>query len=237
MPLQPGRIVEIVAPAGSRRRGSGYLLDSRLVLTSGHVAPMAAHGEFRVRSPAGGHWAAATIAWRGDRCDAVLLRLREPAPGVVARVRLGRIEGFRAVSCEAVGLARAHERERVDRVVREPQHAGAICPITRASSRLLSITLTSGAPLKRPGGSPWAGASGAAVFSRGLLVGVLRGDSYGFVRERLDATPISEMVAEQGFRTLLGDDAWGLEAVEAQGLLERAYAAYELRAPSSGVAA
>jgi hypothetical protein len=235
--LQPGRIVEIVAPSGSRRRGSGYLLDSRLVLTSGHVAPMAAHGEFRVRSPTGGHWAAATIAWRGDRCDAVLLRLREPAPGVGARVRLGRIAGSQAVSCEAVGFARAHEREHVDRVVREPQLAGAIDPIMRAGSRLLSITLTSGAPSKRPGGSPWAGASGAAVFSRGLLVGILRGDSYRFVREQLDATPISEMAAEQGFRTLLGDDTAHLEAVEAQGLLEPACAAYELSEPSRGVAA
>jgi hypothetical protein len=75
------------------------------------------------------------------------------------------------------------------------------------------------------------------VFSRGLLIGVLRGDSYGFGRDRLDATPISEMVCEQGCRTLLGDDARRLEAVEAQGLLEPAYAACEPRAPSRGVAA
>jgi hypothetical protein len=121
--------------------------------------------------------------------------------------------------------------------MREPHVTGAIYPITHAGSRLLSIALTGGAPSQRPSRSPWAGASGAAVFSRGLLIGVLRGDSYGFGRDRLDATPISEMVCEQGCRALLCDDAWRLEAVEAQGLLKPASAAYEPRAPSRGVAA
>ena len=80
---------------------------------------------------------------------------------------------------------------------------GEIDPLT-GSSRLPHRTHYGSVPLPDASGrSPWAGMSGAALFSGPLLVGVVTVDPAHFGSDRLQAVPVSAMTAEPAFRALL----------------------------------
>jgi len=174
------RVVELLGPGGAGTRrgfGSGYLLDERLLLTAGHVAE-AGEGGFEARPLGWERWVAARRIWRGKECDAALLELSEPVERV-GRARLGRIAGSSPVRCGGVGFPGAQAREDEAQVVYDTEQIeGRIQPLGGAKRGQLAIHVESGAPKETvEGSSPWEGASGAAVFSGELLVGVLKSNT------------------------------------------------------------
>jgi len=222
------RVVEVLGPGEDgtpRRFGSGYLLDARHLLTARHVAEGGEEG-FEARPLGCERWIGARRIWRGEDCDAALLELSEPAERVGTRVRLGRIAGTAAVPCAGVGFPEAQAREDEEQVVYDTEQIeGRIQPLGSAKRGQLAIHVESGAPRKTAeGSSPWRGASGAAVFSGALLVGVLKSDTAKFETDRIQATPLGALAAEPGFRVALGvGGPLVLEAVEAEGVLEQPY--------------
>jgi hypothetical protein len=222
-------VVEILpssVDAGRGGRGSGYLLDDRLVLTAGHVVG-GVDEMFGVRALGRSGWVDARAVWRGEDCDLGLLELVTPEPGSEVRVALGRIAGAAAIDCVAVGFPDAQAREQSDVIVYEPEQLAAkIAPLTLAKSGLLALGVYSGVPRDIAVGSAWQGASGAGVFCGDLLVGVLRTDPASFGADRLVATPITSAVTQPGFVELLTGrtgQPLSVRVLEAQGLLEAPY--------------
>ena len=76
------RVMEVLGPPGGRR-GSGYLISDRLVLTARHVVDDAPADRFRVRALGSADWLDARRVWRGDR-DAALLKLDAPVDAAFA---------------------------------------------------------------------------------------------------------------------------------------------------------
>src|SRR3954468_23179676 len=94
-----------------------------------------------------------------------------PLPAASPTPRWGRVEGLDSVAVSAVGFPWAQERP--DRV-RDSEHLfGFVAPGTTVKAGHLAITVLTSAPNPRPGGSPWAGLSGAALFAGPFLIGVL----------------------------------------------------------------
>jgi hypothetical protein len=93
--------------------------------------------------------------------------------------------------------------------------------------RLLTVHVKGSAPKERANhGSPWEGMSGAGVVCGALLVGVVIVDPAGFSPDRLVAVALAELMAGAEFADALASargERVVLEAVEAQGALERAY--------------
>ena len=217
------RVVEVVAPE-SGRRGSGYLIDDRLVLTAGHVVDGAPDKVCRVRALDSEAWDAARVVWRGESCDAALVELTVATGQVRGRARLGRIAGRAPVAVDAIGFPDVQTYERAGATAYDTEQIlGTVRPLSRFRRDRLVIDVTGSAPVKaNDASSPWAGASGAAVLSHGLLVGVLCGDPSGWGGDRLDATPITAIAGESGFRArFLGsaDSPVGVEAIEATAAL------------------
>lgn len=78
--LETARIVEIWSPAtgDSGTVGSGYLLDSKRVLTAGHVVKRAQQRRCQVRPLGSEQWLDAMVTWCGlakDGLDAAILQL------------------------------------------------------------------------------------------------------------------------------------------------------------------
>jgi hypothetical protein len=82
------RLVEIVAPQSgdaAGRRGSGYLLDARFVLTAGHVVEPVAR-VVQVRPLGSSDWVEASCVWKGEAYDAAVLELAVPLVSSLGRV-------------------------------------------------------------------------------------------------------------------------------------------------------
>jgi TPR repeat protein len=212
-------------PDGRNEVGSGFLLSTHLVLTAGHVVfaksgnPLA---PVLVQLP-GRPPARARVVWplRRGKLDAALVEVTDPAwrpPPRMVPPRLGRLTGRAArIPCEAVGFPRVL---REPDATRESEHLdGHINPGNRVISGCYDVHVD-GAPPKEPldprDPSPWAGMSGAALFSGDLLIGVVVIDTPGFGRDRLTAVPASQLVDEAAFvATVAGPNGWlELESVE-----------------------
>jgi hypothetical protein len=218
--LAPDRVVEVWAPAdGSGTVGSGYLLGDALVLTAGHIVDRARGGRCEARALGSGEWRAAERVWRGEHCDAALLRFVDGNPdseGNPAR-RLGRLGGEERVPCRALGFPFAQAKEAGD--LRDTEDlTGEIAPLSGAKSGRLIVHIAGSVPTAGPSGhSPWVGMSGAALFSGPRIVGVIVVDPARFGTDRLEAVPTTAMAAEPGFRAALYGDpdaALELPAVE-----------------------
>ena len=201
--------------------GSGFLLPGRLALTAAHVV-FADSGEsfdqVVVRVGNGEEFVRARVVWptRRGASDAALLEIVDGAqklPRRVRAVRWGKITGSGTqIPCDATGFPR---------VLRDPdkgrdtEHiSGFINPGNRLRGGRYDISLDSSAP--EPGGSPWAGMSGAALFSGDLLIGIVIIDTPGFAERRLTAEPVFRLAADPTFFTsLTGQDGYlELESVE-----------------------
>ncbi|MFF0089369.1 NACHT domain-containing protein [Streptomyces canus] len=183
------------------RQGSGYLLSPRLVLTAAHVV---AHGsDIRVVVPGGRGPVRCERVWQREdaSCDAALLLADEPLtdddPERV-RNRWGRVRGIAPLpGCEAIGYPYV---QRDDEGRLESEH---VTGTVKRGSALLGQTYVidiDKAPATRTdGGSPWAGFSGAALFARGLLAGVVTADAEGWRHGRMKATPARELLDDASF--------------------------------------
>ncbi|MBJ6641834.1 trypsin-like peptidase domain-containing protein [Streptomyces sp. DHE7-1] len=163
----------VVAVEGARTRGSGYVIGSRLVLTSAHVVPDAAETE--VLRPGDGARYRASVAWRGTpggRDDAALLSVTDPAwvPPDGAAPAWGRLVTDRpGTPCEFAGMPEIIQRS--DRPREVWQATGTLNPLTGRVDNRHVVNLRE-VPAPTPDGtSPWSGLSGAAVFSGDLLTG------------------------------------------------------------------
>ncbi|MEU1481005.1 NACHT domain-containing protein [Streptomyces sp. NPDC005760] len=195
----------VVAIFGGGRQGSGYLLSPRVVLTAAHVV---AHGsEFLLRVPGGQGPVRCEVVWRPEdaSCDAALLLADEPltgdAPGR-AWNRWGRIGDIAPLAgCEAIGYPYV-QRDGAGRL--ESEHVtGTVKPGSALLGRAYPLDIDQVPAPRADGGSPWAGFSGAALFARGLLAGVVVADAEGWRHGRMKAIPVGELLDDASFVAIL----------------------------------
>jgi len=220
-----------VCADGRGRKGAGYLLGDGLVLTARHVIT-GAIGPCDVRPLGRTGWTTTSVLWPGDEDgDGALLRVDGPV-GDVDRIGLGRLVGNDRPACEAIGFPWAQLERRGGGSVRKSEHlVGEVDRFSGQEPGVASWSLTIHArgsvPKSRTdGGSPWEGMSGAGLVCSGLLVGVVTIDPARFDADRLRAVPLTRLVALPAFAEALHDargDTVVLDAVEAQGVLERAH--------------
>jgi len=238
------RVAEVFVPGTSSGAtgtfGSGYFIDETLVLTAGHVVDQvvaaSCSGELvgEVRPLSSQSWLKARVVWRGTSCDAALLEIcpvDRPRDGL-NREWLGRLATYERAPFRAIGFPEAQARnEAGGRLIRDTEEIrGNFVPLTGLKTALLTLDLEGSVPNAMVAArSPWAGMSGAAVFSGSLLVGIVAEDPQNFEPDRLRVTPVTSMVEEAGFRTFIAGDADRpvlLDAVEDVALTQ-----FVLRAP------
>ena len=185
------RVIQVVARGAALGQtpwvGSGYLAGGSLALTAAHAVNRA--DTVTVRRVLGlGRVAEAkaSIAWidPDPRIDLAVLRFVPRAeeaalfPANLAPLRFGRVDG--PVECEAVGFPLFKLREggsgrfaAAPAVYRDSHHAiGTTTPLSNLREGTLEITVPPPAD-DDPHRSPWQGMSGAAVFSNGVLIGLV----------------------------------------------------------------
>jgi tetratricopeptide (TPR) repeat protein len=231
--VDTARVMEIYAAAGDGggQVGSAYRVGPEAVLTAAHVVAglplwppdepvptkVGAPGACSARPLGEQGWVPAVVAWREENRDVAVLRLSPAVPPLPAgspQPRWGRVEGLEPVTVSAVGFPWAQERP--DRVRDTEQLIGFIAPATMVKAGLNAVTVQTSAPAVRPGGSPWAGMSGAALFAGPFLVGVVVVDPAGFGSDRVAAAPVAPLLADAGLAALLGTGADGLAGVGPQ---------------------
>jgi hypothetical protein len=188
--------------------GSGYRIGDRLVLTARHViAPVlsGADGDLLVRPVGVSGWLPARVEWENADADAALIEIeaeRWRAPSGESVVRWGELAGSDPLPCAAVGFPWASAQP--DRI-RDTAHLyGQLAPLGQMKEGRLDLDVVSASPSARPGGSPWAGMSGAGVITDNHLVGVITVDP-GRYRDRLVAAPVSQLLTDRGFQARLAD--------------------------------
>ena len=217
MSLDPACVVECLAKIetgdGPRRTfGAGYRISTNLVLTCSHLFKgRGQRAEYRVRGQAGTMTTTASLAADfGDRgADVALLRLADGHGwGEVVPARFGRVAGGTGhVPFRSIGWPRAAEsagrRESVELT-------GRLAPGSNLKSGLLKLYIQGPHPyLGGPSSTPWSGMSGAAVFSRSALVGVVREHLVELGVDQLDAEPVAPLLDDPQLRALLaGENAW-----------------------------
>ncbi|WP_329222825.1 NACHT domain-containing protein [Streptomyces sp. NBC_01485] len=187
-PRHPSRAhLVAVTTSGDQVRGSGYLLNPRLVLTAGHVVSDVPPGELRVcRLSTLGSSPAEVV---GVKSDVAFLHLAEDLaePGDLSPVPMADLApDTRFGDCSALGLPGVMTRPA--RGAAPLEAAFRIAPNTADRHGYLSLEVESHPP---EGAKPWSGMSGAPVFHAGRwLVGVIVRDSAGWNHSRLEAAPI-----------------------------------------------
>lgn len=176
-----------VTTAGDEVRGTGYLMNSRLVLTAGHVIDAVPAGELRVCRMKTLRSVAAEVV--GVERDVALLLLAEDIadPGELPLLEARDLAAdSRFEDCSALGLPAVMTR--VAAGVAPVEAAFRVSSNTADGHGYLSLELDGHPP---EGPSPWSGMSGAPVFHAGRwLVGVVLRDSAGWAHSRLEAAPI-----------------------------------------------
>ena len=186
--------------------GSGYRVGDRLVITARHViapAVAGAGGRVLLRPVGVAGWLPAQVEWQDADADAALVMVEEEgwrAPFGESVLRWGELAGGDPVPCAAVGFPWASVRS--DRV-RDTAHLyGQLAPLGQLKAGRVDLDVASASPTAREGGSPWAGMSGAGVIADSYLVGVITVDPARYA-DRLVATPVSRLLADEGFRARL----------------------------------
>ncbi|MFF2642804.1 NACHT domain-containing protein [Streptomyces niveus] len=189
------------------RQGSGYLLSTRIVLTARHL--LSEDVATTVVVPGGRGRISCRTLWAGDadEGDAALLLADEelvtPETGQAFQPnRFGRVAGIAPLlDCYSVGYpqVRRYDGQKPD----IEQFHGTIKP-TSGIVRGGFVLEGAGTPpaAREDGQSPWAGMSGAPVFSGRHLIGVVTGDSAGWQHSRLAAVSLHSLASVPRFARL-----------------------------------
>jgi tetratricopeptide (TPR) repeat protein/RecA/RadA recombinase len=197
--MELSRVLEVVCDRGTNVRerwsvGSGYLVSERVVLTAAHVVTGAE--SIWVRFGGQREFPAASLLVTPGEVDLALLETTDgpaaerPTPcGTVARDVPGQIG-----ECRAVGFPQFKElRSEGGRRLRDSVQVDGYIPIAEG---LISGFLTLRAmmlPRAQTGESEWAGMSGAAVFARDTLVGVVTEHHLAEGEGSLTVTPFDRL--------------------------------------------
>ncbi|GAB2620559.1 hypothetical protein GCM10027168_60770 [Streptomyces capparidis] len=188
--LDPDRVAEvIVGGPGSAvdERGSGYRVRAGVVLTAAHVVGDEPAVRVRFRADRPGAWTAdGTVVWRDAGIDVAVVAVAEagrPA-GSVPPVRYGGVRGRDGLlPCSAMGFPRHRMMQDPPRgdgsgprsFYRDSAHVtGAASPWSNLREGTLSLRVPPPEYDPDPAASPWQGMSGAAVWSGGCLIGLIR---------------------------------------------------------------
>ncbi len=197
-----------VAVLAGGRQGSGYLLTPRLVLTAAHVVDhdrARAAGATRAVVPGGRGETPCDIVWSAHDVALLLACGDLVRPGDSARftpLRWGVTSSLDPLpDCQAVGFPRV-QRDADGRLESE-QLIGTLKPGSGMIRGRYVLDSAHGAPVMGGGGSPWAGMSGAAVFSGDALVGVVSTDPHHWQHSRVEAVPVGTLLNSDGFRDAL----------------------------------
>ncbi|WUI02755.1 serine protease [Spirillospora sp. NBC_00431] len=198
--------------------GSGYLIGRRLVLTARHVVIEEATGtwwprlEVWLRHPAGAvRRVSAEPMWASAMLDAALIELCEDAAGQPP-VRWGCFLGDvpeRYTGLAFPGFVDFESGRGVE------QLGGTIPPLAVGSNGGYVLDQDAAPRDAVAAGSAWGGASGAAVFCRGLLVGVVAQDERRFPGDRLYGVRADALLTDEDFRDLVVRDTGMPPVVEA----------------------
>ncbi|WP_282702935.1 trypsin-like peptidase domain-containing protein [Streptomyces sp. CC219B] len=175
--LDAARVAEVlVRPATGLpvRRGSGYRVGDRWVLTAAHVVRDAGPSATAVRfgtDPADAPPAPARVALASGKADVALLELTDRAPApATGPPAYGAVPAsdlalpFTAVGYPRLTLRRPHA----------PCHAsGTISALSAHRSSALELTVAPPESAPDPDRSPWEGMSGAAVWYHDTLIGLI----------------------------------------------------------------
>ncbi|MGP3926579.1 tetratricopeptide repeat protein [Streptomyces sp. 8N616] len=194
-------IRERIAIVQAGRRGSGYLLTPKLVLTAAHV--LSGDTQPKVAVPGGTGVQRCRIAWKryDEQCDAAILLADEslvtqPSNGHLPEVQWASISGLAAwENCQSVGYPRAAE---IDGHPDTEQLVGTLKPGSAILRDRYILDNIHSSPLSA-NDSPWSGMSGAAVFVDDFLVGIVCGDPEAWGHGRVEAVPVSTLIADSGF--------------------------------------
>lgn len=211
------RVIEVWNPVG-KCSGTGYLVADRLILTALHNVLGCGALEVRRLGSEAAAWVKAEVLWPGigsapapdlerePQADAALVTITDPgwqSPSDGEPVRWGRIDGSvvgeERLGCVAVGFPRAEVRDGI-RDTKEIR--GHIETLTGLKSGGLISAYVDGVavPSKPSEKSRWAGASGAALFARGRLIGVVTTDRQrDYDADQLTAVSVVSLAARPGF--------------------------------------
>ncbi|HEV2375324.1 MAG TPA: trypsin-like peptidase domain-containing protein [Streptosporangiaceae bacterium] len=180
--LDPHRAAEVISTRadGSRWRGSGYRLSATAVLTAAHVVVDAVQVEVRFDADRADEAAGpAVVAWSDETIDVAVLEGAWPLPdgvtGSLPAVRFGWVDDIDTVlSCSSVGFPRYKLRRTADGWFRDSSHVhGTIAALSHRREGTFEIRVDAPERDPDPDVSPWEGMSGAAVFARGALIGLM----------------------------------------------------------------
>ncbi|MER7791095.1 trypsin-like peptidase domain-containing protein [Streptomyces sp. NPDC097640] len=181
--LDPGRVAEVIVAGDHGRkgkRGSGYLVTDRTVLTAAHVVADAATIHLRFRADQPGAWSAdGVVVFTAPHIDIAVVSLVDtPDLPPVPTAAFGRIMAADGeLPCSMMGFPRFKLREDAPGSgsrFRDAHHQqGTISPWSNTRQKTLSIRVDAPAPDPDPEVSPWQAMSGAAVWSEGHLIGVV----------------------------------------------------------------
>ena len=213
--MKTDRVVEVWVglDTGEWACGSGYVVAARLVLTAAHVIvarpagprsfhTLATSQDIRLRAEHVDTLFSGRVVWRGEgeNLDVALVEITDEAwPKAPATpVRWGRTTCQQTrVDCTAAGFPQVLRLP--DRWRDREQLSGCINPATGDTSGQYHIQVDNAPRRHMDADSPWAGMSGAALFSNDLLIGVVIIDLDGFDGHRLTAVRMTEVFADADF--------------------------------------
>ncbi|MFE0722579.1 trypsin-like peptidase domain-containing protein [Streptomyces rochei] len=182
--------------------GSGYLIAPRLVLTARHVLEDRHTGmpwpvvTVRVGHHLDGEMTRvdAELLWtHPDGLDVALLRIdREIDPP--GSVRWGCPAGATPLPYEGLGYPWAAKGE-----TRAPEHLRGVLPVLSGGKNRYVLDQGPAPTTRTDGGNAWGGASGAAIFCDGYLVGVVTEEDHAYGARRLIALPVSSFAGDVRF--------------------------------------